>query len=375
MGRDMLALAAAPRPLDVRRWAARRVSRVERVLARRGRLIGELTALTAGVSAALTEALAVPVSCEARLRASPEPRGRALALHRAPCLFHLDGPDVAAILELELRFVVGLVAHLTGAPAPTTPVLALTGFERAVLAHLLLVALGGLREQPTAEGRWRPRLVGVVPPGQEAETALGRQRLLGVELELRAGDRAGDARLLVPEAAVQTVALSLDVDAPRPTGAAREARFAFRPRARCGVVWPSELHALRPGAAVVLPGLRCIERHLQGPLQLVRAGAVLGGELTAGGWALGAIDSSPLTAEVTCVDPQLSTLPVELEVELARVPLTLVELAALAPGMVLPLRISVGDPVFLRAGDRRVARAELVDLEGEVAARVLDVLE
>jgi type III secretion protein Q len=75
------------------------------------------------------------------------------------------------------------------------------------------------------------------------------------------------------------------------------------------------------------------------------------------------------------VDPQLSTLPVELEVELARVPLTLVELAALAPGMVLPLRISVGDPVFLRAGDRRVARAELVDLEGEVAARVLDVLE
>ena len=75
------------------------------------------------------------------------------------------------------------------------------------------------------------------------------------------------------------------------------------------------------------------------------------------------------------MDPQLSTLPVELEVELARVPLALGELSTLAPGAIVPLRISVGDPVFLRAGDRRIARAELVELEGEVAARILDLLE
>ena len=54
--------------------------------------------------------------------------------------------------------------------------------------------------------------------------------------------------------------------------------------------------------------------------------------------------------------------------------LSLAELGALQPGSVLPLRVSPGDPVFLRAGDRRVARAELVEIEGEVAARVLGLI-
>jgi len=74
------------------------------------------------------------------------------------------------------------------------------------------------------------------------------------------------------------------------------------------------------------------------------------------------------------VDPALSELPVELEVELTRVPLSLAELGALEPGTVLSLRVSAGDPVFLRAGDRRIGRAELVEVEGEVAARVLELL-
>ena len=74
------------------------------------------------------------------------------------------------------------------------------------------------------------------------------------------------------------------------------------------------------------------------------------------------------------MDPALSELPVELEVELARIVLSLGEVGALQPGAVLPLRVSTGDPVFLRAGDRRIARAELVDVEGEVAARVLELV-
>jgi len=82
----------------------------------------------------------------------------------------------------------------------------------------------------------------------------------------------------------------------------------------------------------------------------------------------------PSSQEVTHVDPALSELPVELEVELARVPLSLAELGALQPGAVLSLRVSAGDPVFLRAGDRRIGRAELVEVEGEVAARVLELL-
>ena len=367
----MLALAPAPRPITLDRWLTRRVSRAEHLLAQRSTLAGELVSLASAGAAVLSKALAVPVTWTARLRGPVVPG--APAAHRAACLLHFEGPDVDAILEVELRLVVGLVAQLAGAPPPSTPVLALTRFERAVLAHLVLVVLEGVRTQSVAEARWRPRLVGVA--GEAAGIGLAHRRVLAVELDLRAGALTGCARLLLPESAVQAVVQEVSADLPVGGEAACSARLTFAPRIRCGVVWPGELRALRPGVAVVLPGVRSTEGQLLGPLQLTRPGAVLEGQLAHAGWALGTVDLTTFSTEVTRVDPQLSTLPVELEVELARVPLTLGELSALAPGAIVPLRISVADPVFLRAGDRRVARAELVELEGEVAARVLDLVE
>jgi type III secretion protein Q len=368
----VLALATAPGPLDLRRWTGRRVSRLEALFARRASLVGELRALVGGATEALTKALSVPVGCVARLGSSADPR-YVQAAPRALCLLHLEGLGVDALLALELRFVVALVAQLAGAPPPTTPVLGLTVFERAVLAHLVLVALAGLRTRAAAERRWAPRFVGVVPGHHEADTVLGRQRVVGVELELRAGEQVGRASLLLPESAVQTLVVGFAEDAPRAGGAAREARFAFRPRVRCGVLWPGELGGLLPGNALLLPGLQVADGSCQGPLKLARRGIVLKGQLTGTGWTLGTVEPAPPMTEVTCVDPQLSSLPVELEVELGSVPITLAELSALGPGSIVPLQITPGDPVFLRAGDRRIARAELVDLEGEVAARVLDL--
>jgi type III secretion protein Q len=77
---------------------------------------------------------------------------------------------------------------------------------------------------------------------------------------------------------------------------------------------------------------------------------------------------------MTRMDAALSELPVELEVELARFSLTLTELGGLASGTVLPLHIPAGAPVFVRAGDRRIARAELVEIDGEIAARILEMI-
>ena len=80
---------------------------------------------------------------------------------------------------------------------------------------------------------------------------------------------------------------------------------------------------------------------------------------------------------VTAVDARsegLPPLPVEVEIELSRVMLPLSELAAIKPGALLPLRINPSEPVLLRVGDRAVARAELVDIEGEVGARILCLL-
>jgi type III secretion protein Q len=113
---------------------------------------------------------------------------------------------------------------------------------------------------------------------------------------------------------------------------------------------------------------------LHAAAELVRPGVCLGGALSAEGFRHAGAELRSPSLEVTHMDPTLSELPIDLEVELARIPLSLAELAALRPGAVLPLRVSPGDPVFLRAGDRRIARAELVEVEGEVAARVLGLL-
>ncbi len=60
-----------------------------------------------------------------------------------------------------------------------------------------------------------------------------------------------------------------------------------------------------------------------------------------------------------------------LEVELCRLELTLAELARLEPGAVLSLALDRRGHVTLRAGDRAVARGELVDLEGAVGVRII----
>ena len=73
-------------------------------------------------------------------------------------------------------------------------------------------------------------------------------------------------------------------------------------------------------------------------------------------------------------DMTVTSLPVDVEIELTRLRLTLGELSSLKPGALLPLRISSSEPVYLRVGDRRVARAELVEIENEVGARILDLL-
>jgi type III secretion protein Q len=63
--------------------------------------------------------------------------------------------------------------------------------------------------------------------------------------------------------------------------------------------------------------------------------------------------------------------PIDLRVELARVSLTLTEIAGLRPGEVLVTGRPLGAEVVLRAGERAVATGELVDVEGELGVRVL----
>jgi type III secretion protein Q len=73
------------------------------------------------------------------------------------------------------------------------------------------------------------------------------------------------------------------------------------------------------------------------------------------------------------MDDRLAEIPVTLEVELARVPLTLADLARLEPGSTLPLCLDQRGLVTLRLGERALARGELVDVDGAVGVRILSM--
>ena len=364
--------AAGPRP-SLARLTTRKVGRARVLLARRPSLAAELEELRRSAAGLLSGALGGEMQLTARMADAVVQPSRALGHTALLCVLSLDGPGADAVLELDPRLAATLAALRTGGTGPDVPVLAVTRFERALLAELVLGTLAALRELGAAEARWRPRLVEVGTPRAEAERRLGRRGSLLIELQLQSAAVHGRALLHVPELALRAVALGVPEHRGPPGAGIARARIGFSPRIRCGAVWGHVLGELA-GAAVVLPGFRLVTGVLHGPLALVRSGVSLTGMLGPEGFRHAGSDFHPPSQEVTHVDPTLSELPVELEVELARVPLSLAELGALQPGAIVPLRVGAGDPVFLRAGDRRIGRAELVELEGEVAARVLELL-
>jgi flagellar motor switch protein FliM len=69
----------------------------------------------------------------------------------------------------------------------------------------------------------------------------------------------------------------------------------------------------------------------------------------------------------------LADIPLQLAVELARVPLTADEVVGLKVGQVLELHRSPGEPVELSVNGKVVARGELVEVEGQLGVRVLSL--
>lgn len=65
--------------------------------------------------------------------------------------------------------------------------------------------------------------------------------------------------------------------------------------------------------------------------------------------------------------------PIAVSVEVGRIELPLAEIAALRPGEVLSTGRALGERVALRIGERTVAWGELVDLEGEIGVRILEL--
>src|SRR3990172_5971181 len=78
--------------------------------------------------------------------------------------------------------------------------------------------------------------------------------------------------------------------------------------------------------------------------------------------------------EIRMTETQAS-YPITLAVEIARVSLSLGELARLEPGAALPLAVTKEGTVVLRAGEKAIARGQLVEIDGALGVRLTQIGE
>jgi len=360
--------------MPLRRLGARRLTRGHLALARRPHL-GALAA--AGLDRVAT-ALAAQLGCPIQLSGTPgehlaSPASDLGALSVFAILELTAGAK--AVLEVELPDAVALVGRLCGARASAGPVLELTRLEEGAFGFLNLVALSALRSDPAFEALWCPRLITVQGDRAIVARDIGSAPHVTFDLWFEGEGLSGKARLYVPaDALVLMLAAVPESASGTLSESVGKAEIAVTCRAgRCDLE-PQVLRELSPGDVVLFGGGRFEGGQLVGPARILSATFELAGEFDAQGFhpTRGQGRVHPLEPSMSQDAP--SHLPVELEVELTRVSLAISELSALEPGSVLPLHMSVSKPVLLRVGDRVVAKAELVDVEGEIGARILSLL-
>lgn len=366
------------KPMPLRRLGTRRLSRAHVTLNERPLAVRLARQALAAVCEALGRELGCAVRAEARLLEAVVMPATGLAHTAAFALVDLAATGGTAVLELEPPVLFAALERLAGAGTKPGPITDLTRLEEASFAFLGLSALYALRGQEELHRRFGPRLTGVTMNRTEALSRLdARQRHLGVELTVTVGQTTAGGRLLLPAVVLEGALKALPAE--RDTEIRPEV-LAARLWARCFMGCTSlsreALESLGRGDVILFEGLRWEGTQLLGPGRLVMRGFELTGDFAPGGFSLNRAHRRGLLQEsdmVTVVERSegMPPLPVEVEIELTRLLLPLSELAGLKPGALLPLRINASEPVLLRVGDRVVARAELVDIDGEVGARIL----
>lgn len=309
----------------------------------------ELTAGTAAVGAAA--AAAVSAELGRRLGMPVALSGRALpggdaGVAGARVALDLAALPAPAILEVDAALVARLVDRLAGASAETPGATAPTSLETSVLELLALLALDAASATEPVEQALSPRL---------ARGGAAPESPLAVALDIDLGGLRGRGRLLLPPVAVRALA-----GPPSVPDRLAPLRLAASLRSGASAVPAAELEALSTGDVLLLDAAPSARAHLVLP----------------GGFRLsGAIEEETFHVEEMAMTEHAAAAPVTLEVELARVTVTLGELARLEPGAALALHLDRRGLVTLRVGERAVARGELVDIEGAVGVRITAVEE
>lgn len=297
---------------------------------------------------------------------------------RVGALLELTALQDQGILEVEPAFLGALLGGLAGRAASLEPVSRLTLVEEACLSYLLLVVLSELRKAPGLDALVGARLGAVLGGGAEEVFGADSQRsCVCVEVVLSLGEFSGLVRVFLPGRAFGRALAALPRSAEAPFAPElREATILVTLRAGSSSLGPEAVAALTVGDVVAPGGLRREGASLVGPGSLCVGGLRLCGKWAEQGFAVREVEhleqkELALNEENKGTAQNADGLPIEVEIELGRVRVSLGELSGLRAGVVFPLGIDPDQPVTLRIGDRLVARAELVDVEGEVGARIL----
>ncbi|OJT23338.1 type III secretion protein [Archangium sp. Cb G35] len=346
--------------------------------------------------------------------------------------FLVPGPHRGrAVLEIGLPLAHAAVDALLGGAGEAVGVRPLTDIEEGVAGFVILEALKALvpgmdPNQP------KLRLEGVARGLDEAVTRLSEDGpVLVVQLRTRLGSQDGMVRLFVPsgvldlmepaQAAEQRRA-ALQADIQANLGRLSSVRTWLRAEIAQAEISSGDLASLRVkdvvlvdafsarpdrgenGTARVLLGLArkgCLAADVyleNGQYQARITGLVAGDQSfprsvpsEADEAAAGALGESgddeeftnpemrnPL-AESGAVDDRMDSgdllgdIPLQISVELARVPVTADQVVALRVGQVVELRRAPGEPVDLSVNGKVIARGELVEIEGQLGVRVLSL--
>ncbi|SET26523.1 type III secretion protein Q [Stigmatella erecta] len=361
------------------RLGTRRLTRAHVTLGERPQISRMGQQALQAICESLGRELGCPVSAAARLAESTVLPSTGLSHTAAFVFLELSATGGSAVLELEMPVLFAALERLAGGSSHQGPVTRLTRLEEATLAYLIMASLVAFRAQGELYRRWSPHLSGVTMSRRDALARLdGRRAHLGIELSLTVGQTTAGARLVFPAVVLESACKDLPVQRA-PTLAPEVLAASLRARCFLGnrELLPCELETLAVGDAVVFEGAHLRGTHLLGPGRLVTRGFELVGTFSPEGFSLIRARNRAVEANMVAVNERgegMPPLPVEVEIELTRLLLPLSELAVLKPGQLLPLRINVSEPVVLRVGDRGVARAELVDIDGEIGARILSLL-
>ena len=295
---------------------------------------------------AAARALSAMLKREVSIAATPFPGVPPPRVPTARIGIELAALPAGAVLEVEPALVVRLVDVLAGGPGAPVGATALTPIESAALELFALAALDGAASATAVETALAPRLARAGPDVAGA---------LAIDLSVAAGDVAGRARLLVPAAAVRALRSEAQGDGP-------SAALPIPVSVRHGAValLADELDLLAPGDVVLVDG--GAPGDAQETLVLPGGPAIRGRR-----------EEDTFQVEEIAMTERTAQLPVTLDVELARVEIPVGELARLEPGAVLTLPVDRRGLVTLRAGERAVARGELVDVDGAVGVRIVSV--